>query len=69
MASMEQGNADLWHQRLCHLNEQQLEDVVQKELVSGVKMPKKMKLAFCQGCVEGKMHRVPFELVGEIRST
>lgn len=62
MASMEQGNADLWHQRLCHLNEQQFEDV-------GVKMPKKMKLAFCQGCVEGKMHRVPFKIVGEIRST
>ncbi len=42
---------------------------VQKELVTGVKMPRKMKLSFCEGCVEGKMHCMPFKPVGEIHST
>ena len=66
IASSEQCNADLRHQRLGHLNEQQMKDTIQKELVSGVKMPKKMRLTFCQGCVEGKMHHMPFKPVGEI---
>ena len=41
----------------------------EKELATGVKIPKAAKLSFCEGCVEGKMHRKPFKPVGEIRST
>ena len=37
--------------------------------MAGVKLPGKVKLTFCQGCVEGKMHRMLFKSVGEIRST
>ncbi len=66
----EQGNdVDLWHQRLGHLNGQRLKEIIQKELVTGVEMSKTAKLSFCEGCVEGKMHRKPFKPVGEIRST
>ena len=60
---------DLWHQRFGHLNEQQLQEIAQHEMVTGAKIPRKMKLNFCQGCVEGKMHRLPFKPVGEVRST
>ena len=46
----------------------QLADIVQNELVTGVKMPRKVKLSFCEECVEGKMHRMPFKPAVEIRS-
>ena len=38
-------------------------------LLNDVKIQKTAKLSFCEGCVEGKMHRQPFKPVGEIRST
>lgn len=68
-ASAEQCDADLWHQRFGHLNEQQLNEMSRHGIVTGAKLPQKMKIDFCQGCVEGKMHRLPFKPVGEIRST
>ena len=52
---------DLWHQRLGHPSESRLNDIVRKELVTGVKLPKASKVSFCQGCVEGKMSRKPFK--------
>ena len=69
MSSTKQRVADLWHQRFGHINEQQLQDIARNELVIGAKMPNKLKLNFCQGCVEGKMHRLPFKSVGEIQSS
>ena len=54
-------DADLWHQRLGHLNGQQLDEIVRKELATGIKFPKTTRLSFCEGCVEGKMHRKPFK--------
>lgn len=52
----EYNDMDLWHQRLGHLCEQQLKYIVNKELVSGIKLPKVTQLSFCEGCVEGKMN-------------
>ena len=42
--------------------------MVSKELVEGVTVSKSAKFSFCEGCVEGKMHRKPFKPVGEILS-
>ena len=67
--SCEQSSVDRWHLRLGHLNGQQLERIVQKDLAIGVNIPRKEELSFCEGCIEGKMHRKPFKPVGEIRST
>ena len=61
--------ADLWHQRLGHLNEHQLKEMVNQDLVKGVEIPKSTGISFCEKCVEGKMFRRPFKSVGEIRST
>ena len=69
VASQLRSDVDLWHQRFGHLNGQQLERIAQKDLVTGVKIPQQVTLSFCEGCVEGKMHRAPFKPVGEIRST
>jgi hypothetical protein len=60
---------DLWHQRLDHLGEQRSNEMVRKEMASGITVPKTVKQSFCEGCVEGKMNRKPFKPVGEIRST
>lgn len=61
-------STNLWHQRLGHLSEQPLKEMACKELVKGVQIQKSAELSFCEGCVEGKMHRRPFKPVGEIRS-
>ena len=61
--------ADLWHQRLGHINEHQLKEMVRRELVKGVEIPKSMGISFCEKCVEGKMSRKTFKSVGEIHWT
>ncbi len=55
---------DLWHQRLGHINEMYLTTISRSELVTGMRVPKEARLDFCEGYVEGKMHRKPFKLVG-----
>ena len=63
---------DLWHQRLGHACSQRLKTAVKNKLVQGVDFPGQQlddaKLSFCDGCAEGKMHRKPFQSVGEIRT-
>ena len=53
-ASEGEESADLWHQRLGHLGEQQLKEMMSKEMVRGMKIPKSAQLIFCEGCVGGK---------------
>ena len=60
--------ADLWHQRLGHLNENQLREMVSQDLVKGVKIPKSTRISFCEKCVEGKMSKQPYKPVAEIHS-
>ena len=54
---------DLWHQRLGHLNRQQLNTLVGRDLISDIKLSTASKLSFCEGCVDGKMQRKPFKTV------
>ncbi len=49
---------DLWHQRLGHVNEKYLNTMSRCEMVTGTQ-----RNNFCEGCVEGKMHRQPFKSV------
>ena len=62
-------DADLWHQRLGHINDQLFSRIVQDDLLPGVKVRKSQNLSFCEGCVKGKATRKPFKAVGEILST
>ena len=57
---------NLWHQRLGHLNVQQLKQAVTKCHIKGIDLSDS---DFCEGCVEGKMSRYPFKPVGVIKST
>ena len=43
--------------------------VASKELGRGMTILKNDELSFCESCVEGKLHRKLFELVGGIRYT
>ena len=56
-------DVDLWHQRLGHLNVQQLYTIMEKGLTPGVNLSVNSKLSFCERCVEGKMQRKPFKSV------
>ena len=58
--------ANLWHQRLGHLNEHQLKEMASQDLVKGLHSPCNSRLSFCDKCVEGKIARKPFQSVGEI---
>lgn len=60
---------DLWHQRLGHLNSQQLYKMVQHNRVSGVKLSPRNGESFCEGCVVGKMQRKPFKTVDHEQSS
>ena len=64
----EKESADLWHQRLGHVNGQQLEEIVSSGVVKGVHFSDS-SLSFCEKCVEGKMQRKQYKPVGEIYST
>jgi hypothetical protein len=68
MASRQGNEVDLWHQRLGHLNHQYIKKIVDGRLATGIKFPRFESLSFCEGCIEGKMHRAPFKPVGEVRS-
>ena len=51
---------DQLHRRLGHLSEQTLQEMARKELVRGLTISKSSKMSFCEGCIEGKMHRKPY---------
>ena len=59
MVSGDLSDVDLWHQRLGHLNRQQLNTLVNRGLASGITLSTTSKLSFCEGCVEGKMQCKP----------
>ena len=46
-----------------------MREVASKELVRGMTISKNDELSFCESCIEGKLHRKPFECVGGICST
>ena len=60
-AAIETG--DLWHQRLGHLNRQQLNTMIQQKLATGIRCSPTSDLFFCEGCIAGKMQRKPFKSV------
>ena len=68
-AVVQENKTDLWHERLGHVNENTLREMVKKSAVNGLKMPVFNSLSFCKGCVEGKLSRKPFKSIGKIRST
>ena len=57
-------NEKLWHRRLGHLSERSLHKLVKDELVSGLNYNILNEIDFCESCVNGKICRSSFPLVG-----
>ena len=47
---------------------QYINKLLEKEMATGLEIPKSEYLSFCEGCIDGKIHRSPFKPVGAIRS-
>lgn len=63
-------NIDLWHQRLGHVNEQQLQAMLKEQTVEGIDAATSVdKLSFCESCVKGKITRKPFPKSSGSKST
>ena len=69
LASQKRNKIYLWDQRLGHLGNQQMKEIVTKQLMKGMSILKTEELSFCESCTEGKMHRKSFDSVGEVHST
>ena len=69
LVSINGGKMDLWHQRLGHLNEKQLETMSNQKDISDIQLHKDESLSFCESCAESKSTRKPFNRVGGIKST
>lgn len=58
---------DLWHRRLAHVNVKQIHQFINQS--TGIDLPSKEYLSFCEACVKGKMHRLPHRPRNEVKST
>ena len=63
-----QPSSDLWHQRLAHVNDKVLQQLVSCD-VAGVDLKKVEPQSFCKGCVQGKATKHKPKPLGEIRSS
>ena len=62
--------ADIWHQRLGHLNTNSVDQLAKKEMVTGMNCNKSQHAENkCEGCVLGKSNRNPFPKRSNNRAT
>lgn len=66
IASQMGNRTDPWHQRLGHVSEQVLKEIVSRDLVKGMEVKKLEGLSICE---KRKIYRKPFKSVGGIQST
>jgi len=67
---IEGNNLKLWHNRLCHINNNDLRRSVESGAVSGIQLTgSQSQVSFCEDCVEGKLARLPYPRVEEKRSS
>ena len=67
-ASSEETKENLWHRRFGHLGAGNLEKLARRELVSGFDYDTSKKPEFCEPCIDGKHHRLPFPKKGGERA-
>jgi hypothetical protein len=51
----------IWHRRFGHLGTQGMQVLTRNKMVSGMDLEWKQETGFCESCVEGKSHRLPFQ--------
>ena len=64
---LQENRVELWHQRLAHVNLNQLFQLPAN--AEGISLPCEKKLGLCEACIQGKMHRTPHKPLKEVKST
>lgn len=54
------GSLRLWHERLGHVNNQTIKDLIRRGMITGAKLTD-IDNFFCEACQYGKIHRLPFK--------
>jgi hypothetical protein len=57
-----------WHRRFGHLNERSLQKLVCRKLVNDFDYNTSLPIPFCKSCVEGKIHKSPFQSASRRRA-
>lgn len=58
----------IWHKRFGHLNEKSLRILASQQLVDDFDYNISKQIPFCESCVEGKLHKIPFPSQGRTRA-
>ena len=59
--STHSAKVQLWHQRLGHLSESSMQNLIKSYAVHGMNLsPNEVSLSLCEGCIQGKQHRAEF---------
>ena len=64
----DQASKNLWHRRYGHLGERNLSKLKKDGLVKEFDYDAAQEIDFCESCVRGKMHRLPFPSDGRERA-
>jgi len=69
MVSTLPADRTLWHRRFVHLHHGGVDDLIQKEMVTGLELDSSSKPdPICEPCLAGKMHRGPIPKVAQHRA-
>ena len=60
-SDQKESKSSIWHCRFGHLGMQGLQELVKGKMVTGLDISSKSELTFCESCVQGKSHRLPFQ--------
>lgn len=63
---VEENTFKIWHKHLGHINSKCLQKMIERKLVTGIKSCNFDKY-FCEDCVLGKQHRLPFKKENEYK--
>lgn len=69
-ATEKQSDLELWHRRIGHLNNQDIEKLIRNEIRNEIGLPKLNANSdnVCEPCIFGKLTRKPFPKLNECRS-
>ena len=51
----------IWHRRFGHLGAKGMQELAKNQMVSGLDFDWRQESGFCESCVKGKSHRLPFK--------
>ena len=58
----------MWHRRFGHLGAQGMRELAKSKMVKGLDFEMREDFSFCEPCVQGKSHRLPFQQSGVKRT-